>query len=98
MKEYRVFQVRCEKGTTIHNLFSLIDKEVVYHDVFFELSGVHSGRAAKQPFNTSSEFYHSFQANDHNNNIWKVFPTLTIIGNGKTRITQDPYHLGNCTI
>ena len=76
MKEYRVFQVRCEKGTTIHNLFSLIDKEVVYHDVFFELSGVHSGRAAKQPFNTSSEFYHSFQANDHNNNIWKVFSNL----------------------
>ena len=76
MKEYKVFQIRCEKGITIHNLFSVIDKEIVYHDIFFELSGMHTGRAAKQPFNTSSEFRHSFQAKDFNNNKWEVFSNL----------------------
>ena len=76
MKEYRVFQVRCEKGTTIYNLFSLIDKEIAYHDIFFELSGSHIGHAARQPFSSLSEFYHSFQAKDYNNNIWEVFSNL----------------------
>lgn len=76
MKEYRVFQVRCEKGIKICDLLSLIDKEVVYHHVFFELSGSIIGKASNRQINSLSAFYHSFQANDHNNNTWEVFSNL----------------------
>lgn len=74
MKEYTVFKVCCERGRTVNNIVALIAREVVYHHVFFELS--HVSQPAQQALGSLSEFFHSVEVHDHNNNVYDAFSNL----------------------
>lgn len=74
MKEYTVYKVCCEKGRTISDIVVLIAREVVYHHVFFELS--HISQPARQALDSLSEFFHSVEVHDHNNNVYDAFSNL----------------------